>query len=192
MRTLTRRPFKVAAGVAASAAAVGALALAAPATAAAATTTAQPPVITTQLSGNNVTFTLQDNNSGVEGCVAGLVDAKNAVKVSGALADVTNPLNLITVLTSGVIQGTPAVTTPVNHTSIGSASNLPNGVYVVVGACGVVGQKTATAMKPVIIPAGAGSVTSVLDLGSTVLQNPDSIPVLLGLLSGGGLLGNGS
>ncbi|MDG3010289.1 hypothetical protein G4X40_09000 [Rhodococcus sp. D2-41] len=192
MRTLTRKPLKVAAGVAASAAVVGTMALAAPATASAATTT-QAPVITTQLSGNNVSFTLQDNNSGVlEGCAAAVVDAKDAVKISGALANITDPTNFITVLNSGVIKGTPAATTILNRTATGSAGNLPNGVYVVVGACGGVGEKTATAMKPVIIPSGAGSVTSVLDLGSTVLQNPDSIPVFLGLLSGGGLLGNGS
>ncbi|MGW0040329.1 hypothetical protein [Rhodococcus sp. NPDC003348] len=168
------------AGGAAITAATAALALAMPATASAATATA--PELSASVSGGDVTFTLTDPNTGVlDGCAAGLVDAGRAIEISAMLADITNPANFLGILNSGVIKGSPAVTTILDRSVTVTVSNLPDGVYAVVGACAGITKDAATAMKPVIVPSGIGSVSGVLDFGSTVLENPEAIPVLLTL-----------
>lgn len=171
---------RIAGGAAITAATSAALALAMPATAAAAAATA--PGLSAAVSGGDVTFTLTDPNTGVfDGCAAGLVDAGRAVEISALLADITNPANFLQILNSGVITGSPAITTVLDRTATVTVSDLPNGVYAVVGACAGITKDAATAIEPVIVPSGIGSVSGVLDLGSTVLENPEAIPVLLSL-----------
>ncbi|MFC4604120.1 hypothetical protein [Rhodococcus kronopolitis] len=171
---------RIAGAAAVTAATTAALGLAMPATASAAPTTA--PVITSTVSGGDVTFTLKDNNTGVlDGCAAALVDASAAVEISGLLGNITDPANLLTVLNSGVIKGTPGITTALKRSVTQTVLDVPNGVYAVVGACAGVGKETMTAISPVIMPSGIGSASSVLDFGSTVLENPESIPLFLTL-----------
>ncbi len=175
--TLTR----IVGGAAITAATTAALAFAMPATASAATATA--PVLKASVSGGDVTFTLDDPNTGIlDGCAAGLVDAGRAVEISALLANITDPANFLGILNSGVIKGAPAITTILDRSASVTVQDLPNGVYAAVGACAGIGKDAATAMAPVIVPAGLGSVAGVADFGSTVLENPESIPVFLTLL----------
>ncbi|MGW4481001.1 hypothetical protein [Rhodococcus triatomae] len=189
MSSSTQKRF--ARGTVVAAAAVGALALSLPATASAAT--ANAPQLTADLSGSDLTMTLRDTNNGLlDGCAGGLVDAGRAVEISDKLANLTSLSTLIDVLRSGVIKGTPLITTALGRTAQETVYDLPTGVYAVVAACAGVGKDTAIAIEPVIAPSGVGSVTGVVDLGSTVLENPDSIPFFLALLGGDAALGGSS
>jgi hypothetical protein len=189
MSSSTQKRF--ARGAVVAAAAAGAVALSLPATASAAT--AQAPQLTANLSGSDLTMSLTDPNTGLlDGCAGGLVDAGRAVEISDRLANLSKISDVIDVLRSGVIKGTPLITTALDRTAQQSVYDLPTGVYAVVAACAGIGKDTAIAVEPVIAPSGVGSVAGVFDLGSTVIENPDSIPFFLALLGGDAALGGSS
>lgn len=188
MRTLDRTFIRLTAATLASAATVGALGLVAPATASAATK-ANAPEISATLDGNDLTFTIKDPNTGLlDGCAGGLVDAARGVEVADKLENLKDVNNIVALLNSGVLKGSPAITTAIFRTSQQTVHDLPNGVYVVVAACAGVNKDTAVGLKPVIVPSGIGSTASVLDLGSTVLENPQALPIFLKLMENPGSL----
>ena len=158
---------RIAVSVTASAAMVGGLALAAPTAASAATAS---PTMEVSQDGNDVTVKL--TRPGLAPCGAAAIELGRAVEV---LADPSRILEGGQGIT--VITGTgPFVVNPNTGTK-----TLPDGVYVIAAACTDVISFSDPVVQPIIVPTGIGSLSSALNFGSTVLENPEAIGNLLAL-----------
>ena len=157
---------RIAVSVTASAAMVGGLALAAPASASAAP--ASPTQAVAQ-DGNSVTVTLTPPG-GLAPCGTAAIELGRAVEV---LAD---PIKIIR---GG--QGITGITAtlPFGAAATGTRT-LPDGVYVVASACALL-DVSDPVVQPIIVPTGIGSLTSAVNFGSTVIENPEAIGNLLAL-----------
>lgn len=159
--------------VAASTAMIGGLALAAPALASAAP--ASPTMVVSQdnPAWRNLVVVELTGPPGAT-CGAAAVELGRVVEV---LAD---PIRIVeggegAIRMTGMVDGSP---NPVR-----GGTMIDNGAYLVVGICGSVDQGFSDpVIQPIIVPAGTGSVESMVGFGSAVIENPDALAILVRVL----------
>lgn len=166
------RGFKrVAAGVAAASALALGVGVVAPTVASAApadvdVTPAASSTLTVTQDGNDVSVAAGGGWLGGVGCGVSAVDAGRALEVYADPIKIVDGGAGIHLFPATIIGGK-------------STQTLDNGVYVVMGWCP---GDTSPNIKPIIVPNGIGSVAGAADFGSAVIQNPDLLTDLIGLI----------
>lgn len=198
------------------AAMVGAAAVASPALAAAEPAVLAPKLTVEDgdFAGMNLKITTENPNGPVSACVPLLVSGDTALKAmsaysagdTDALVDALTGVNSVRVgaiaYEAGVVGGeavreNPAITT----------WQVEDGVHLLVGACKKLessdleggeidykkllqGGATAINIKPLVLPSGIGSISSLLSFGSAAMTVPGALDTLMELLEVGSAAGD--
>ncbi|MFC4603997.1 hypothetical protein [Rhodococcus kronopolitis] len=184
----TTRVRRTIAATAAAATVAGAAALSLPATASAqALPPPEPPVLTATLVDNDLTLELDDPNRGLAQaltvCTAALLNAEKAIPLLPDIAAGTIPP--LDQIDPALFQWGPSleVTSALVRKRTYQVDDIPPGVYVALGVC-VNPNITQPALdfKPVLVGSKIELGSSVLNIGSAVIDTPGAFSAILTLL----------